>query len=105
MKKSDLQIKEISIVLAAQNHNPSILNADFLKFNDIIPAEWQLKEPPVCIFPFAQVIYDNGVKITSQLEKVVFLEQMADSCEKKLSIASLACKYVEKVPHGCATNL
>ena len=99
MNKFNFQLKEISVVLAAENNNPSILNADFLRFNNIVPKDWQLKEPPVCVFPFAQVVFDNGIKITSQLEKVVFLEELTDDYTGEIRVASLACRYVEQVPH------
>ncbi len=31
------QIAELSVVVIAKNHNPTVLNPDFLKLNNIVP--------------------------------------------------------------------
>lgn len=92
--------RELSIVLAARNHNPTILNPDFLKYNDIVPSSWKVKEPPICIEPMAQVVYDNGVKITAELDKIIFLEPIIDiENVGSIKIFEMANKYIETLPH------
>lgn len=92
--------RELSIVLAARNHNPTILNPDFLKYNDIVPSSWKVKEPPICIEPMAQVVYDNGVKITAELDKIIFLEPIIDiENVGSIKILEMANKYIETLPH------
>jgi len=61
-----LIISELAIVVAAQNHNPTILNPDFLKHSQIVPKEWVLREPPLCTEPLARVAYTNGVTLVAQ---------------------------------------
>ena len=68
--------EELSIVVVARNHNPTILNPDFLRYNEIVPPDWELAGPPVCVELMAQVAYSNSVKIVSQFDKVIFTETL-----------------------------
>jgi len=96
---SELEIQEISIVVVAQNHNPTILNPDFLKFNEIAPKDWELAAPPICVAPMAQVAFKNGVSIVAQFDKVIFAEAVLDKSAEDLRIAKIARKYIEILPH------
>jgi len=78
-----VRIREFSVVIAAQNHNPTILNPDFLIRNEIVGADWKLAQAPVCVEPFAQVQYTNGVSVLSELQKIVFT-QSSESLTKKM---------------------
>ena len=64
--KHTLDIQELAAVVVARNHNPTILNPDFLKYNNIVPANWELAESPLCTPPVAQVKYTNGISIVAQ---------------------------------------
>jgi len=91
---------EITIVLVAQNHNPTILNPDFLKYNKIVPENWNLKEKPICIEPMARVVFENGIQITAELDKVIFLEPVRNEKDiDKVEIPEVAIRYIETLPH------
>lgn len=94
-----LIINEVSLVVVATNHNPTILNPDFLRYNNIVPLDWELGQPPICVEPMAQVSFKNGVKITAQFEKVIFAESVKNKKFEKLEIASVAYKYIHTLPH------
>ena len=95
-----LELGDIAIVLVAQKNNPTILNPDFLKYNHIVPENWNLKNNPVCIGPMAQVVFDNGIRITAELDKVVFLESMKGKKDlSELKIHEIAIKYINTLPH------
>jgi len=65
-------LTELGIVIVAQNHNPTILNPDFLKRNKIVPENWELACPPICLPPVARVSFTKGVNIFSQPERIIF---------------------------------
>jgi len=94
----NLEIKEFSIVVVAKNHNPTILNPDFLKINKIVPAEWQLARNPICVEPMSQVAFKNGITITAQLDRVIFLETV-QSNNQDMTVPMIARKYIEILPH------
>ena len=91
---------EFSIVFAANANNPTILNPDFLKYNNIVPNDWELKQPPIITEPFAQVIFKSGISITSQLDKVVFSHKNIDNIDNaSKAIKDIAGKYLSIIPH------
>ncbi|MGB6065461.1 MAG: hypothetical protein WBG50_11670 [Desulfomonilaceae bacterium] len=98
-KKHMVEISQLEIVVAAENHNPTILNPDFLVRNKIVPDTWKLAQPPICIQPLAQVSYDNGVSITADPAKVVFSEMFREGIVGQPSAPGIAMKYVSKLPH------
>ena len=67
-----LVIRELSVVIAGRHHNPSILNPDFLKLNQIVPQDWQLLQSPFCSDMISQVVFNNGVAVVSQQDKIIF---------------------------------
>ncbi len=90
---------DFSIVLAAKSNNPTILNPDFLRCNNVIDESWKLKQSPICTEPFASVIYENGVSILSQLDKIVFGINKPGSKEDFAAISAVAIAYLKLIPH------
>ena len=86
-------------MVVARNHKPSILNPDFLRYNKIVPPDWELAGPPVCLEPMAQVAYTNSVKIVSHLDKIIFTETLRGKKTKDISIPTIAKRYIEILPH------
>lgn len=74
--------REFSIVVVAKSHNPAILNPDFLKDNEIVPANWELEKPPVCLEPVAEIVFKNKVRIIAQLDKLIFSENVKAKSKK-----------------------
>jgi hypothetical protein len=94
-----LIIGELSVVVAGRNHNPSILNPDFLKFNDIVPRDWQVAQPPICTEMISQVAFDNGVGVLSQQGKIVFSEPISADGGGSVEVPGVAQRYLRTVPH------
>jgi len=93
------EIRELSIVILAKNHNPTILNPDFLKYNNIVGNDWDLQESPICVEPLAQVFFKNKVKIISQRDKIVFSENITDKEIEGVLIPDISYKYTKTLPH------
>lgn len=97
--KNDFSITELSFVIIGRNHNPTILNPDFLKHNNIVPMDWELAKSPVCLEPLAEVAFKNSVKINAQLDRVIFFEKLVSDSIKDIHIDDIAAKYVETLPY------
>ena len=95
----ELVFHEISIVLLAASHNPSLLNPDFLKYNKIVPARLGLATPPICSEVMSQVVYAEGLAILSQSNQLIFTEQVRGRSLDDLLIAEAAMNYVRTIPH------
>lgn len=94
-----VRIRELSVVIAAQNHNPTILNPDFLWLNEIAQADWKLASAPVCVEPFAQVEYTNDISVVSEPQKIVFTQGGEILSQDGILVVEMAHRYVRAVPH------
>lgn len=97
--KTKVDLQELAVVLVAKNHNPTILNPDFLKFNDIVPRDWELASPPICAELIAQVSFRSGLSVVAQLDKVIITENLAGKDANESMAPSIAIKYVDTLPH------
>jgi hypothetical protein len=102
----DLKIPELAIAVAAENHNPTVLNPDFLKYNEIVPKDWTLVGDPITTPVVSQVAYDEQVAIAAQADKVVFSRSNGDIRDPDgPDVAELAARYVTTLPHVDYTGL
>jgi len=97
MLDTNIKIRDFSIVVVKQNQSPSILNPDFLKYNKIIPPDWELAMPSISIPSLSQIIFSNGVNIVDQLEKISFWEVL-DAEYPDFKVPDLTVKYIDAVP-------
>ncbi|WP_224087093.1 hypothetical protein [Nostoc sp. MS1] len=93
----NFQVQELLIAIAVRQQNPSILTADFLKYTGIVPSNWELARPPVLTNTAAQVVYQNGVSIVAEVNRVIFAEAIANKEASDVQIAAIAQKYIETV--------
>jgi len=94
-----LIFNNFSVVVLGQNHNPTVLNPDFLKINKIVPSEWELASPPICVEPMSQVVFKNRVKITAQMDRIIFEETIEKEQPIRLFTPGIAQKYTKVLPH------
>lgn len=92
-------IRELAVVVVGRNHNPTILNPDFLVFNDVVPRDWELAKPPMCTDLIAQVVYRNGLTIVSQFDKIIFSEPFRADGSGPVDTPEVAARYLRTVPH------
>ena len=91
----NIELVEFSVVLVATANNPSILDPDFLQYNEIVDPNWQVQESPVSNPAFAQVSFEGGLTVTADLNRVIF-EQKAGGT---LVASEVAKRYLQQVPH------
>lgn len=93
-----LNLQELTIVIVARNHNPTILNPDFLKYNGIVPDSWELSEGIVSSDLMSRVAYKNGISIIAQLDKLILTEALGDKTDQQIQGPTIVLKYVESLP-------
>jgi hypothetical protein len=101
MNSKEIALEKVSftLVITAKQNNPTILNPDFLKYNNIVPPKWKLKNKPMCIEPYSRVSYDNNILIVSEPERIHFNESIRNKELDDFEIPQIAIKYTESVPH------
>ena len=107
MTMDGYKYKEFAIAITAQSHNPTILNPDFLKNNEIVPADWELDQdiPQFTSFPVSQVAFKNGISIKAQLDRIIFSQIVLDNEKANFSIPDIALRYVKKLPYVSYTAI
>ncbi len=93
-----INLTNFSIVVLAQAHNPSILNPDFLKNNNIVDASFTPKDV-YCTPPISQVSFNEGISIIAEFEKLQFIDHVSERIPHKSQIAEIAAKYISILPH------
>ncbi len=94
----ELTLTQFSIVVVAADHNPTILNPDFLKIQKIVPEDWVLAGPAITTPPFATVPYENGVSVSVEPSKLQVADNKA-STPSQSDIVEVTDNYVKTVPH------
>ena len=96
--KHAITLYETGIVIVGQNHNPSILNPDFLWRHKIVAAETKLadKSPPFNTPMASQSTFENGLHIVSEPNRISFVE--TDIKNGGLLCCDTAKKYLRVVP-------
>lgn len=98
MNKS-IQTQELAIAITAKNLNPNVVNLDFLKYSNIISPEWELARQPVYTKTLTQLVFQNGIAIVAQPNRIVFAESIDTKDIQELQISQIAAKYIEKLPN------
>ena len=95
---------EVSSVVVANAHNPSILNPDWLQANDVLPGDsegWKVAEPPFTTPLLSRIRYLNGLLVVLDAARLSLAfnlaEQEVDGPDQ--TIVSLAQAYVTTLKH------
>ena len=94
-----LTISNSAIVVLAQQHNPTILHPSFLVSQQIVPDNWELLQPPICLPPFANVKYKNGIDFMAEQNKLQVLDNNTPSEPEKSELPRIVKKYLQNLPH------
>lgn len=97
-------IREAASVIVANAHNPSILNHEWLRANDILPRmqgiEWELDQPPIATPLMSLLRYRNGTHIDLTSSHLVVRVPFRDAVREAEGIAmSITKKYVNTLKH------
>ncbi len=95
-----------SVVVVAQSNNPTILNPDFLLHNGIVSSSWIPHGDPVTTPVFSEVLFDRGLVVRADPEKITF-EQAAASrlAPEDIDCPAIAKGYLRTIPHVPYTAL
>lgn len=104
-----LRVLNVSVVVTATHHTPSILHPAFLAAQKIVPEGWQTADPPICTPPLSVVKYENGVVFTADPGKLQVIDNRPGDTPNESPVTDLASKYIAILPHvrysGVGINL
>ncbi|HAG80644.1 MAG TPA: hypothetical protein DCL61_05620 [Cyanobacteria bacterium UBA12227] len=94
-----LDIQDFSIVLAARNHNPTLVTPDFLRGSGVVPGDWELARPPALSPQATQIIFKNGIKIEAQVGTISFSQGINTPNFEDLELPGMARRYATTLPN------
>lgn len=94
----NLELTQFSIVIITRNNNPSMLNPDFLKINQIVSQDWEISSPIFTTEEISQVTYENKINIQVQTDRLIFNEAINENNYQGLT-PNIATKYLDVLPH------
>jgi len=95
----ELELLNTSVVVIAQDHNPTILHPAFLTSQGIVPDDWQLADAPLSTPVFSLAKYKNGITFNVESNRFVVTEEKPAGNPEDSKIAELAISYAKKLPH------
>ena len=92
---------EFSAVVVANDHNPTIVNPDFLERQGIVQETWGWKVmgPATTTLPFATVSFDSQVTVSVEPNRLHVTDTSATGGPQSSKVVDIARKYVEVLPH------
>jgi hypothetical protein len=96
----NFEILDVAVVIAAEAHNPTILNPSFLTAQKVVPAGWKVDgEKVVCTPQFSAVQYERGVIFVAEPTRLQIMDKRPKGSGDKSIIPDLAKRYVLRLPH------
>lgn len=96
------ELIEYSIVVTANDYNPTILNPDFLRINKIVREEdwgWSLAGPAITTPPFATVQYDSGISIVVETNTLLVVDKKVAGGVIDSKVSEIVSGYIKHLPH------
>lgn len=92
-------IYKTSIVVIADQHNPTILHPSFLKSEEIIPSSEGVSEDIICTPPFSMVKTTSGINFVAELNKLQLTDEQPPENISGSKIKNYALNYIRALPH------
>jgi hypothetical protein len=95
-----LELINTSVVVIANEHNPTVLNPDFLNNTGIVLKEWDwaLSESPITTPAFSSVKYNSGISITVEPGKLQIMDELVSNPVDSKYV-EVAKKYIAVLEH------
>ena len=104
-----VQVIRTSIVVLADQHNPSVLHPSFLTSAKIVPRNWKLASDPIATPALSRVEYENGIVFVGEPIKFQVIDHKPGDAGTNSSLPSLVSGYLSALPHvryiGLGVNL
>ena len=96
-EKGTLRWLDFAVVLVGRNHNPSLINPDFLRIHGIVPDDLSPQQV-VVVEPLALVEYKEGLSVHVEQGRMQVRATLDGTMPENPLPIGIAMKYVEVLP-------
>ncbi|PSR19487.1 hypothetical protein C8255_01970 [filamentous cyanobacterium CCP3] len=90
-------VQDCAIAIAASDLNPAMLNLDILRYSGIVPADWDVAQPPTYAPGMGRIVFKNGINIIAQGRQIAVVEPLEG--ELNLQSSAIMREYVRAFPN------
>jgi hypothetical protein len=95
----NLRLIQATVVVLADEHNPTILHPSFLESQKIVPPEWDAPLEVMTTPALSTVVYPNGIRFTVESRKLQVLDGKLPDNPGESAVPSLASRYIRRLPY------
>lgn len=94
-------LTELAVIVFATDHNPSLLNRDFLRIQGIVPESWglEIEDPVIITPPLSRVQFSTGLSITLDRHRLEIADSGVTDINGEARAVRVASRFVETLPH------
>ncbi len=96
--RDSLEVAWANVVIVARSNNPSLLNPDFLRINDLVPPEWDVEET-LTTPPVAYVQFRNGPRVQVTEDRLEVRKNIRGPFPADLPVYGIASGYTKILKH------
>ena len=89
---------ELAIVLGATRFDPAHINPDFLRYNEIVDAAWQIDPPVIIESGLSLVEYANGLTLTATNDYLRVSQSVQDLDVAETVVPDVVRRYLSVAP-------
>ena len=93
--RPEILLTGLSIYLSNPSTNPSLVNPDFLRYNEIVDPAWTVARPVVIDHGHSRVSYSNGLSFAASVDHVVISQRAPTDPENNtfipLDLGDIVC--------------
>ena len=97
-QRPDVTLIAFSVALVADHIEPSMINPDFLRHNDIVDANLRTEQPPVSTPVFSQMVFEGDLAVVAEPNRYLFT-QRGEVLTENIAIPDIVKRFLERVPH------
>ncbi len=96
--QQSVNLVELAVVLVMSQNDPSMLNPDFLRKEQIVDKSLELREPPISTPVFSQVLFKDNIGVKADPKRIIF-EQTGNLRQAgQVQPPAMAKRFVELFP-------
>ena len=101
-ERPTLYLIELSVYLFNPETSPTLINPDFLRFNEIVEPSWRVVRPVIVERDYCRIRYDNGLSITAHDDHIEITQRAVAEQQDSTPVTPLTADNILCV--GMATR-